>query len=232
MPKNDTIFKRLEQATKQEKIDICAALKLDGDNYSNKTISEVYRSAGGHSFLNIFRDVDDLPYKQILVDVADKVKPGLGWTKFKLTDKYSEEYIEDKIIEYLKIQFEKEINSLSPEKRKAKEKELIEELKRKGYTQAQASLFAATIVSGSAGFGLASAVTLSIFYSGFFSSIFATVFGVNSALLAASGTGVGAIVALPLLVGTLGNPAYRKIIPTTIEFIKIRMRLDVEKTIK
>lgn len=232
MPLNDTIFKRLAQVTEQERNDICKALKLEGQSYSNETISETYRSAGGHSFLNIFRDVHDLPYKQILIDVADKIKPGIGWTDFNLKDKYSEEYIEDKIMEYLKIQFEKELNKLSPEKRREKEQELIDELKKKGYTQAQASAFATAFVSGSAGIGLAGAVTLSIFYSGFFSSIGAAIFGVNSALLAASGTGAGAVVAAPLLFATLANPAYRKTIPATIEFIKIRMRLDLEKTIK
>lgn len=228
MPLNDTIFKRLEKATKQERKDIYNALQLNFDD-SDSVISEKYRSAAGHSVVNVFRGKHDLPYKQILIDVVDKLKPDRGWTDFRLNDQYSEEHIENKILEYLTIQFEKEMNKLSPKERKNKEKKLIKEMINKGYTQTQASIFATAFVSGSVGIGLASTVTLSIFYSGFFSSIGAAIFGINSAILVASGTGVGAAVALPLLLATLGDTAYRKTIPTTLEFIKIRMRIDSQQ---
>ena len=121
MPLNDTIFKRLEQATKQERKDIYNALQLDFDD-SNEVISEQYRAAAGHSLMNVFRGKHDLPYKQILIDVVDKLKPEKGWTDFTINDQYSEEHIENKILEYLTIQFEKEMNKLSPKERKNKEK--------------------------------------------------------------------------------------------------------------
>ncbi|MBK9500445.1 MAG: hypothetical protein IPO06_13915 [Leptospiraceae bacterium] len=225
----DTIIKRLEQSTKQERKDICRALQLESDD-SNIAISAEYRAVAGHTFMNIFRGKHDLPYKQILIDVVDKIHPKRGWTRFRLTDHYSEVYIEDKIWEYLSIKFKEATSKLSHEEKKKKEKELIEELKKKGYTQAQAAAFASAFASGSVGVGLASAVTLSIFYSGFFSSIGAALFGVKFALLAAVASGVGAIVAVPLLFASLANPAYRKTIPTTIEFIRIRMRIDFEKS--
>jgi|JI10StandDraft_1071094.scaffolds.fasta_scaffold533675_2 uncharacterized protein YaaW (UPF0174 family) len=225
----DTIIKRLEQSTKQERKDLCKALKLESDD-SNIAISAEYRAVAGHSFMNIFRGKHDLPYKQILIDVADKLSPDMGWTNFTLNDKYTEEDIENEIMEYLKNKIEKEMSKLSPAKRKEKEKDLLEALTKKGFTQAQANAFASVIAGGSVGVGLAGATTMSIFYSGFFSSIWATIFGVNSTLLAASGTGVGAVVAAPLLFASLANPAYRKTIPTTIEFIRIRMRIDFEKS--
>ena len=70
----DTIFMLLSQATAEEKSEICKALKLpiDTDLYQ---ISKEYRSSAGHTVGNWFRGDHDMPYKAILVDVANKLKP-------------------------------------------------------------------------------------------------------------------------------------------------------------
>lgn len=63
--------------------------------------SKELRSAAGSSTRNLLRGDHDFPYKQLLIDVADKLTEGftaLSWTKFTLNDSHSEQEIEDEII--------------------------------------------------------------------------------------------------------------------------------------
>lgn len=74
-------------------------------------ISKEWRAVHGHTLRNRFRNDHDLPWKQILIDVADKMKPGFCWTEFKLNDDHAEEEIEKAILGYfdelVKLQWEK-----------------------------------------------------------------------------------------------------------------------------
>ena len=61
------------------------------------------RAAGGFTSVNIVRRMREknLPYKRLLIDVADKLSPGVtprGWTPYRLGDDHSEEEIEDYIL--------------------------------------------------------------------------------------------------------------------------------------
>lgn len=60
-------------------------------------ISSTWRSAHGHTLRNRFRDPHALPWKRILIDVADKLKPGLGWTTYRMDDARTEAEIESDI---------------------------------------------------------------------------------------------------------------------------------------
>ena len=72
MPKNDTIFKRLEQATEIEKKEICKILKIDTNDIEK--ISAEFRSVSGHTVANIFRDPHAYEYLNILKDTWNGVK--------------------------------------------------------------------------------------------------------------------------------------------------------------
>ncbi|MDX1957602.1 MAG: hypothetical protein SFU98_03465 [Leptospiraceae bacterium] len=231
MPVGDIIFQRFEKATFEEKKRIYEGLGLKSKEggYDAVTISKEFREAGGHSFKNPFRDIHDLPYKNILIDVADKLKPGLGWTDYSANDKHKIEEIEAKVLEFILIRMELELNSLSNSDRKKKEEEIKESLKKSGYTQAQIGSFMSVLAGGGAAIGLASSATVSLFYSSFFATMGAALFGVNTGLLALTGTGIGAVVGIPLLAATLGNTAYRKTIPTTLAFIAIGQRLALQE---
>jgi len=157
---NDILFQRLEKATKSEKRELCEILKLKYDpNISSSYLSEKYREAAGHSMLNIIRSSQNLPYKQILIDVADKLKPGVGWTKFKLDDEFTEDEIEDEILKFFAIKFEKQFQKLSPKEKKEVEGKLREQLKKDGVKQATINGIITTISSG--GLGLESSSLLS-----------------------------------------------------------------------
>lgn len=63
--------------------------------------SKELRLAAGSSVRNLFRNDHEFPYKQILIDVADRLAEGftpLSWTKYKLGDSHAEQEIEDTII--------------------------------------------------------------------------------------------------------------------------------------
>jgi uncharacterized protein YaaW (UPF0174 family) len=63
-------------------------------------ISREWRAVHGHTLVNVARSNHELPWKRILIDVADKMKPGWGWSSYKMDDDASEEAIERVILEY------------------------------------------------------------------------------------------------------------------------------------
>jgi len=108
MPFNDRLFKLLAELEDKELRSIWVdALRCrpEEENFLNGSrewrmacISQAWRSAHGHTLRNLTRSPHDLPWKAVLVDVADKLKPGLGWTHFKLDDGHTEEEIEAYIL--------------------------------------------------------------------------------------------------------------------------------------
>jgi len=78
MPKNDTIFKRLKQATEAERKSICEILDLE-DKYKNNIdeISKEFRSVSGNSIANTLRDEQALEYIEILKDTYFGLETGI-----------------------------------------------------------------------------------------------------------------------------------------------------------
>ena len=71
------------------------------DTFDNAThlqrvdlISMEWRAIHGHTLRNRFRAAHALPWKRILIDVADKLRPGWGWTSYRMEDAHTEEAIE------------------------------------------------------------------------------------------------------------------------------------------
>lgn len=107
-PLEDVLFLRLRRLKKDD----IKALLVGGLKVSEACVntqkkqdlillcSKELRSAAGSSTANAFRKDHDFPYKQILIDVADKLSPGhtiLSWTEYKLEDSHSEKDIEETI---------------------------------------------------------------------------------------------------------------------------------------
>ncbi|GFE62741.1 helix-turn-helix domain-containing protein [Geobacter sp. AOG2] len=228
----DTIFSLLDQATNEEKTEICKALKLpvDSDVYQ---ISKEYRSAAGHTIGNWFRGDHDMPYKEILADIANKLKPKKDKSVYMLGDGRSEEEIEIKIVDYFAIKIADELNRMKPEERAQKLVEIQKSLNEgknpdvriESIKEIENVLSATTVTSLSVVSLLTGPLTASLFYSGIFAGLWASVFGMSSSLLLLTGTGVGTLVSLPVLLLLLGSPSYRKTIPVTLQLINIRRRV-------
>ena len=222
MGKEDTIISRLKQSLISERYEICKALQIPvtSDIY---TISKEYRSAAGHSLINIIREDHELPYKLILIDVADKLYPGFFWTDYSFDDDSTEEEIEEEIEKYLSERAQKEWDKLSPLEKKRREEQLKQELVTAGYAQANINSIMTMLASGSIGNILATRAA-----SYLASSASPSLLGVSSSSFLLSSTGIGLLISIPLLIGTLGGPAYRKTILATIQMIRIRRRVEAE----
>lgn len=227
--KEDIISVRISKAKKNERIELCKSLKIN-ESSSIEEITIEYRSVAGNSFANVFRQTE-LSYKEILVDVANKLKPK-GTEKFYSEDNHSEIDIEDKILEYFAKQIADDLNKLNVNQRKKKVVELTEKMKdakidSKSIKQFETALSTGGAISVGAIVTLATGpLTSAIFYSGFFASIWAGVFGVSSTYLWLTGTGVGLALALPVFLFYLSSPSYRKTIPATLQLIGIRKRIE------
>lgn len=232
MYKNDMIYERLRMATHEELMGICMDLKMSyNPSVSLDSISKQYRKAAGHSIMNLTRPTHSLPYKRILIDVADKLKPGLLWTGFKMDDDFSEIDIEEKITEFANKRIEKAFEKKTPGERE-KAREIIEEKMRSlGASQATINATVTAFTSGSVGIALATPAAMSVFYTStqvLVAAVFGTAIVPTTLQLFLTGTGVGLAVAAPMLAVTLGGPAYRKTIPVTMRMIAIRKRKEAK----
>jgi uncharacterized protein YaaW (UPF0174 family) len=96
--------------------------KLNGLQHEDLVIlcSTELRSAAGSSTVNLTRKPHDFPYKQLLIDVADKLAPGitpLSWTKYRLKDQHNEDEIEQAILDLFEERARKWWGNLSEKKR-------------------------------------------------------------------------------------------------------------------
>ena len=124
----DELFLRLRLLKKEDLMEILVGgLKVTAESVINKDkqalihlCSKELRSAAGSSTTNVFREDHEFPYKQILIDVADKLSPGhtiLSWTDYKLGDAHTEAEIENTISNLFEERTKKWWKSLSPEKK-------------------------------------------------------------------------------------------------------------------
>ena len=234
----DTIFSRLNSAKDFEIKSIIEALKPDYVEINRETtidfISKEYRSVSGNSAMNIFRDDHEFPYKQILIDVADKMKPGYSWTNHSLKDQTSEETIEDEILSYMEIGINERLGKLSEDERKALasdiEKKLEEQVGHEAYfDNAIKAQITGAIAAGTVSALFAGPAALALFYSGFWGGISAFLFGINSSLLLAGGAVLFFPIAILAATAFAMSTSYGKSIPVTIVMISIRKRIEAEK---
>lgn len=111
MPYNDRLFQLLRALDDGELRAIwttalqCRATDEEFDTVPHETkvdlVSAKWRAVHGHALANLRRGRHALPWKRILVDVADKLKPGLGWTDYNMDHAISEPELEEVIVGYV-----------------------------------------------------------------------------------------------------------------------------------
>lgn len=83
--------------------------------------SSELRAAAGSTLMNLTRTGQNFPYKQLLIDVADKLAIGstpLSWTKYRIKDGHAPEEIETVVLELFEERTRKWWDRLSDDKRK------------------------------------------------------------------------------------------------------------------
>jgi uncharacterized protein YaaW (UPF0174 family) len=124
----DVLLSRLRRLKKDDLMEILVGgLKVSAESVINRDKQELInlcskelRGAAGSSTANVFRGDHEFPYKQILIDVADKLSPGhtiLSWTDYKLGDDHTEAEIENTISNLFEERTKKWWKNLSPEKK-------------------------------------------------------------------------------------------------------------------
>lgn len=127
-PHEDVLFLRLRRLKKDDiKALLIGGLKVPEESIASSNKQELIhlcskelRSAAGSSTVNVFRKDHEFPYKQILIDVADKLSPGhtpISWTKYKLDDAHTEKEIEQAIATLFEERTRLWWDKLSEEKR-------------------------------------------------------------------------------------------------------------------
>lgn len=104
MHSNDRLLILLTELNDQELLSIwtkALRCKPDYKDFARGThearvraISMEWRSVHGHTLMNLRRSSHELAWKRVLVDVADKLHPGLGWTSYRESDHHTEQEIE------------------------------------------------------------------------------------------------------------------------------------------
>ncbi len=223
---DDIIAVRLESATDVELGRMCLHLGLDPSS-SVRDIVHEYKSSAGNSFANIARNwglVERLTYKEILIDVIEKIRPINDDIDFymkkirsafarndgqRLADWRSEESIVEDLENILmglsRKKIEQAFNTMDDAKKSALRNESIEEVRRRKND---------ALCSHSC-------------YSGVLGSLFSVAVS-RGVFMVAGGTAAGAV-ALFLIPATVGGPAYRKIISATLELILIGRRQRAER---
>lgn len=234
MPIDDVLFQRLRSAQRPDLDSLIGDLKLDATKFHGKpdadlieAISARLRSAAGNSLLNPTRGPHDFLYKEVLVDVADKLAPGpMTWSRFKVSGPESEVELEDYIAERVEARVAKLVREMNEEDRRKLQTRLETDMRSKGIPDSVAH-GALTGLSTGAISGLAfGPLMASLLYSGIWTSIF----GLTAAQVLVGGVALGGPVGVGLAtIAVLSGPSYSKTIPTVYRLILIRRSAEARK---
>lgn len=228
---DDPLVNRLRMAQRSDLDDLLRDLKLEAERHRQKSneelvclISASLRSAAGNSIMNLRRGRHDFPYKQILIDVADKLHPSkIRWTPFKLHDDSTVEQIESYVYERVQARISQWLEEMCPEKREDLARRIEDEMRRKGYPEALIRTTLAGILTGSLSGALLAGVVAPLLMG----SLWTALFGFSLAQLLIGGVAVGGPVAMVIGAGTLlTSPSYSKTIPAVYRLIQIRLSAE------
>jgi uncharacterized protein YaaW (UPF0174 family) len=239
MPCGDVLWQRLESARDEElrklgEIVGLADCRVKAHAVLVEELSRDIRSAAGHSLLNWFRGDHDFPYKQMLIDVADKMAPGwtpLSWTGYRLHDRHGEIEVEETIWAFFEKKCREQLHNLPPEAREDLRQRTEKELRELGYSQALVSQISGGLL-GAAGSLMGPALAYSVALHTASGLAWVKLWWVGHATVAASlgaGASLFAIAYAPFLVWWLGNTAYRKTIPAALYLIQVRKLREIEE---
>jgi len=229
MPFNDLLFERLRMAKRPDLVALLGDLKLDPKKFAKATdedlvgsISAELRSVGGHSVVNVAkrRDSHEFSYKQILIDVADKLAPGrLTWTGYKVSGPESELEIEDYIQGRFTALIDERLASMSEADKAKLQKELEADLRKLGVPEHTVKASLAAVATGT----LTGAVVGPLVASMLFASFWTWVTGLTVGQLITGGVvGGGPVGVLVAIAIVIGGPSYSKTIPAVVRLILIR----------
>lgn len=227
---NDVLIERLRLASASDLSEIAEHLRIalpkGGDPPSEQDLHAVaseLRSAAGHTVMNMARRArkTQLAYRDILIDVADKLTPGLvASSGFKTQPWAREGEIENYISQRLQEITITKIEAMSEDDRRTLQQSVEQELRQKGIPEATIHAVGISIGSGLvSGLVLGSAASAALTASLWSILVGATLRQALIGSLAVGGP-IGIVVGVGML---LTSPSYRKIIPAVVRLVLVRM---------
>ena len=204
-------------------------LKMDPKKFVKATdedlvgaISAELRSAAGHTVANVAlrRDPHEFAYKQILVDVADKLAPGhFTWTGYKVSGPETELEIEDYILERISTLIEERLAAMSAKDKAKLQQELEADLRKRGIPEHAIKAGLAAVTAGTITGTAVGPLVAGTLFRGFWVWLSGLTVGQVIAGGVLGGTAVSVLVAALFVVS---GPSYSKTIPATVRLILIR----------
>ncbi len=109
MPINDRLLQLLEPLEDEDLLHLwvhCLGNKPEQDGFVGgvrswrmSRLSQVWRTSHGSALRNLTRDPNELPWKQMLIDAADRLTTGLAGSSYRMDDPHSEESIESAVLD-------------------------------------------------------------------------------------------------------------------------------------
>lgn len=235
---DDTLIQRLRLATRDDlKTLLETDLRVSRDQYRGATyeqliaaVSKELRSAAGHSLLNVWRNPHQLPYKRILVDVADKLAPGrFKWSQFTVDGPESESEIEDYINERFRILIEQYLKSLNESDKVELQKRVETNLRAQGLPASVVASSMAALASGT----ITGVLIGPIVAAAIFGSFWTWLFGLSIGQLILGGIAGGGPIGI-LVAGAIiaTGTSYSKTIPAVTRLIVIRLDREAKDRLK
>ncbi|MBX7133935.1 MAG: hypothetical protein K1X67_14780 [Fimbriimonadaceae bacterium] len=229
MPFDDLLFERLRAAKRPDLLALLGDLKMDPKKFVKATdedlvgaISTELRSAAGHTVANVAlrRDPHDFEYKQILVDVADKLAPGhFTWTGYKVSGPETELEIEDYILERISALIDERLAAMSAKDKARLQQQLEADLRQRGIPEHAIKAGLAAVTTGTITGIAVGPLVAGMLFKGFW--VWLTGLTVGQ-VIAGGVLGGGAVGVLVAALFVAGGPSYSKTIPATVRLILIR----------
>lgn len=234
MNADDKLFQRLQVAKRSDLLALLGDLKINPDEYKKADdailiaiISKELRSAAGNSVVNLRRSDHDFPYKQILIDVANKLCEGrFKKTSFTLSGPATEEIIENYIFERFNSIWKKHLESLNSIEKVELQTKIEDDLRKRGLPSQIVTGAASSLMTGA----LAGALVAPAVASIAFGSLWTMLFGMSFAHLVAGGIIGGGPIGLAIAgIAVATGPSYKKTIPCVIRLIFIKLSHEAEE---
>lgn len=235
---DDTLVQRLRLATRDDlKALLETDLRVARDRYRGASyeelvaaVSKELRSAAGHSLLNLWRQSHELPYKRILIDVADKLAPGrFKWSRFTVDGPESEREIEDYINERFQLLVEQYLKSLDESDKVELQKRVEADLRAQGLPANVVASSMAALATGTISGVLIGPIVAAALFGSFWTWLFGLSVGQLVLGGIAGGGPVGILVAAAIIAtGT----SYSKTIPAVTRLIVIRRDREAKDRLK
>lgn len=229
---NDRLMQRLSMCSKADLLDLLKDLKLDpakealsSEHQLRLLVSKELRSVAGHSAANVFRGPHAMPYREILVQVADKLTPGMFKRSPYRADRPGDpdDLIENYIFARVQALIEEQVRKLNTEQRGELEAKLVAQLREQGLPSHVLSGVGTALATGSLTGALAASQVATMLFGGFWTWFL----NLSAGQLILGGlAGGGPLGLLAAGVAVAGAPSYRKLIPAVVRLITIRQNHD------